>query len=189
MNHKMKDAITKVIDALEWYADLPKEWKIITKDGLTYGDLRLLGERAREALVAFKEAQAATPGAANNVALAEMIRQSIRFSSWAAGEGICPIAGEPASAPDDFMMAYSVATGDEQWETLADRVATRILSVLEASPADTRGEAQTLVSRLLLIDERTAVKVGGSRFDGWLFRKHPDGQWISVRKLEEGSKA
>lgn len=22
------------------------------------------------------------------------------------------------------------------------------------------------------------------RFHGWLFRKHPDGQWVSVRKLD-----
>jgi hypothetical protein len=24
----------------------------------------------------------------------------------------------------------------------------------------------------------------GGRFHGWLFRRHPDGQWVSVRKLE-----
>jgi hypothetical protein len=24
----------------------------------------------------------------------------------------------------------------------------------------------------------------GGRFHGWLFRKHPDGQYVSVRKLE-----
>ncbi len=24
----------------------------------------------------------------------------------------------------------------------------------------------------------------GGRFHGWLFRKHPDGAWISVRKLD-----
>lgn len=24
----------------------------------------------------------------------------------------------------------------------------------------------------------------GGRFNGWLMRRHPDGQWVSVRKLE-----
>lgn len=24
----------------------------------------------------------------------------------------------------------------------------------------------------------------GGRFHGWLFRRHPDGQWVSVRKLK-----
>ena len=37
---------------------------------------------------------------------------------------------------------------------------------------------------LLHLGDGLAVKVGGSRFDGWLFRRHPDGQWISVRKLD-----
>ena len=42
-----------------------------------------------------------------------------------------------------------------------------------------------MTERVLIIDNlRTmGVKVGG-RFDGWLVRKHPDGQWVSVRKLE-----
>ena len=42
-----------------------------------------------------------------------------------------------------------------------------------------------MTERILIIDNlRTmGVKVGG-RFDGWLMRKHPDGQWVSVRKLE-----
>lgn len=31
--------------------------------------------------------------------------------------------------------------------------------------------------------EAVCFNVGG-RFHGWLFRQHPDGQWISVRKLE-----
>jgi hypothetical protein len=45
-------------------------------------------------------------------------------------------------------------------------------------------EGRATTPYLLRLDDQTAVKIGGSRFDGWLFRKHPDGQWISVRKLE-----
>lgn len=38
---------------------------------------------------------------------------------------------------------------------------------------------------LFQIDEQTAINCNpGGRFHGWLFRRHPDGQWISVRKLE-----
>lgn len=54
---------------------------------------------------------------------AALIREAIRFANWAAGEGICPIAGEPATAPEEFLFDYSMATGDEEWETLADRIA------------------------------------------------------------------
>jgi hypothetical protein len=32
-------------------------------------------------------------------------------------------------------------------------------------------------------DDLLGVCIGG-RWDGWLMRKHPDGQWVSVRKLE-----
>ena len=28
------------------------------------------------------------------------------------------------------------------------------------------------------------VAIGG-RFDGWLMWRHPDGQWVSIRKLRE----
>jgi hypothetical protein len=42
-----------------------------------------------------------------------------------------------------------------------------------------------MTERILLLGEgNMGVKVGG-RFDGWLMTKHPDGQWVSVRKLEE----
>lgn len=36
--------------ALEWYASLPAEWTINAGAGLTYGNLHLLGEKARAAL-------------------------------------------------------------------------------------------------------------------------------------------
>ena len=37
--------------------------------------------------------------------------------------------------------------------------------------------------RVFIIGDVTGVAVGG-RFHGWLMRRHPDGQWVSVRKLE-----
>lgn len=38
--------------------------------------------------------------------------------------------------------------------------------------------------RMLLTNEDHAVCVGG-RWDGWLMWKHPDGNWVSVRKLAQ----
>lgn len=40
--------------------------------------------------------------------------------------------------------------------------------------------------RFFRIDYVHAVCVGG-RWDGWLMRKHSDGQWVTVRKLEESA--
>jgi len=42
-------------------------------------------------------------------------------------------------------------------------------------------------ARILIIDDRDPILgvSSGGRFDGWLMRKHPDGQWVSVRKLTE----
>lgn len=39
---------------------------------------------------------------------------------------------------------------------------------------------------LFKLNEQQAVQCNpGGRFHGWLFRRHPDGQWISERKLEQ----
>lgn len=52
-------------------------------------------------------------------ARADLIRAALRFADLAAGEGI-EIDG---LAPEDFLTAYSEATGDEDWDTIADRIA------------------------------------------------------------------
>jgi hypothetical protein len=36
---------------------------------------------------------------------------------------------------------------------------------------------------MLTVSGDFAVCIGG-RWDGWLFQRHPDGQWVSQRKLE-----
>jgi hypothetical protein len=62
-----------------------------------------------------------------------LIKRSIAFADWAAGEGICP--GEykdPRRAeknPDEFLYAYSLETQDEDWVTLGDRVAAAFKSL------------------------------------------------------------
>ena len=55
-----------------------------------------------------------------------LIRNAIRFANWAAGEGLCPADDQGVPAPEDFLFAYSTATGDEEWDTLADRIADRL---------------------------------------------------------------
>ena len=41
------------------------------------------------------------------------------------------------------------------------------------------------MTELFKIDDETAVCSNpGGRFHGWLFKRHPDGDWVSERKLE-----
>lgn len=41
------------------------------------------------------------------------------------------------------------------------------------------------MAQLFLLDKDTGVLFNPDRrFHGWLCRKHPDGQWVTVRKLE-----
>ena len=54
--------------------------------------------------------------------LRTLIRESIRFSSWAAAQGLMPADGEDAQEPADFLMAYSNATDFEDWDDLAEHV-------------------------------------------------------------------
>ena len=44
-------------DVLGWYANLPQEWTVQTETGLTYGDLKLIGEKARTALATQEDQQ------------------------------------------------------------------------------------------------------------------------------------
>src|SRR5690606_20280557 len=75
--------------------------------------------------------------------LQSAIYEALRFANWAAGQGICPAEGEDATAPEDFLMAYSEATGDDDWETLPARIA-----VLEAQLAEAKAESARLRERL-----------------------------------------
>lgn len=60
-----------------------------------------------------------------DAATIQLIRKALQFSYWAAGQGICPVEGEDAEAPEDFFLAY----GDEDWETIADRVSAMLATV------------------------------------------------------------
>ena len=60
----------------------------------------------------------------------KLIKESVRFAVWAAGEGICPARRQPADDPEEFLFAYATASGDEDYDTLADRIE----AALAASP-------------------------------------------------------
>ena len=80
-------------------------------------------------------------------AMKTLIRRAIKFSDWAAGEGISPAGyGEKDHEernPDEFLLAYSVATGDEDWNGLSDRIFNRISELKEE------------------------LKIDGGKFDEW----------------------
>jgi hypothetical protein len=50
--------------------------------------------------------------------LAKMVYEAVRFSIWAAGQGICPVRGEDAESPEDFLYDYSIATDIDDWDGL-----------------------------------------------------------------------
>lgn len=84
------------------------------------------GTGSREPSPAVSAVPASIPGAD-----AELIYQALRFSFWAAGEGFCPAPGEDAEEPEEFFWQYSQRTGDDDWETLAERF--RLASTAETA--------------------------------------------------------
>lgn len=60
--------------------------------------------------------------------------------------------------------------------------AVQIAEAMDASEERSRLLDRMQAERFLWIDADHAVKIGGS-FDGWLMWKHPDGEWVSVRRL------
>jgi len=54
--------------------------------------------------------------------MVDLIREAVRFAVQAAGEGFC--------AAESFLFDYSTASGDEDWETLADRLPVALSAAL-----------------------------------------------------------
>lgn len=51
----------------------------------------------------------------------DLVRAALKFAYFAAGEGFAPIDPDDAEDPADFLMRYTDATGDDDWETLHER--------------------------------------------------------------------
>lgn len=58
--------------------------------------------------------------------MVDLIREAVRFAVQAAGDGFC--------AAESFLFNYSTASGDEDWETLADRVSAALRAAPAAEP-------------------------------------------------------
>jgi hypothetical protein len=52
----------------------------------------------------------------------KMIVEAVRFAVWGAGEGLCPLEGEPADSPEEFLFRFSQATGAGDWDDLPGQV-------------------------------------------------------------------
>lgn len=96
--------------------------------------------------------------------------------------------------PDDGFLANDRPAGNsaDEWALWLEEHAdsgnsykgVQIAMAMDASEERSRLLDRMQEDRFLWVDAEHAVKVGG-RFDGWLMWKHPDGQWVSVRKLKE----
>lgn len=54
--------------------------------------------------------------------LETLIYECVRFTNWAAGEGLSPADGENAKAPDDILMDYSRTMDDPDWDKLPEHI-------------------------------------------------------------------
>lgn len=50
-----------------------------------------------------------------------LIYEALRFYFWAAGQGISPDSTEACLEPEEGFWQYTLRTGDEEWETVAER--------------------------------------------------------------------
>lgn len=55
--------------------------------------------------------------------------EAMRFFVWAAGEGICPVEGEPAVSPEEALCEFACASGDENYDGYADRLRSQIATL------------------------------------------------------------
>lgn len=102
------------------------------------------------------------------------------------------------SAPSDGINAegrYNLSVAHQQAAFIDGMRSARLIVLSALARAEAAERELALVSgarlkevesaRIILTsqDEGVLVERGG-KFDGWLMRRHPDGQWVSVRKLD-----
>ena len=77
-------------------------------------------------------------GAVEGVALpdSELIYQALRFFFWSAGQGVSPINTDDAPEPEETFWQYGLRTGDEEWETVAERYRASLTTPPVRSYAD-----------------------------------------------------
>lgn len=86
-----------------------------------------------------------------NEATIKLIRHAIAFADWAAGEGICPAGySDPTAAernPDEFLFAYSSATNDEDWGTVATRISAEIARLQAENEAGRKAQPYVYIGK------------------------------------------
>ncbi len=83
----------------------------------------------------------------------ELVRRSLVFANWAAGEGIAPIEGS-IKEPADFLMDFSDATDVDDWDGLAEQVLSILTIAEQAEPAPAARSGAVKVKPLEWKDER-----------------------------------
>lgn len=68
--------------------------------------------------------------------LERLIYESLRFANWAAGEGLCPVAGENASAPEDFIFEFCREMDDPDWDRLPEIVIEALRATSGRQPSE-----------------------------------------------------
>ncbi len=88
-------------------------------------------------------------GAVEGVALpdSELIYQALRFFFWSAGQGVSPINTDDAPEPEETFWQYGLRTGDEEWETVAERYRASRTTPPARSYADGVEDAARIVSQ------------------------------------------
>jgi len=137
---------------------MSREHDVVTLSGAEYDALLSEAEEAarlREELAALRAAPAAERSwekyalaeavntsqvELNREAVVDLVREAVRFAVQAAGEGFC--------AAEAFLFNYSTASGDEDWETLADRVSAALRAAPAAEPGYWQDKAEGLEADL-----------------------------------------
>ena len=88
-----------------------------------------------------------------NNPVGDLVRNALDFANRAAGEGIV-IDG---LSPEDFLMDYSVATDDDDWDTLPDR----ILAALTPDPGCQPIETISRAAQDVLAERQRQISVEG----------------------------
>lgn len=83
--------------------------------------------------------------------LRELLEAALRWADWCAGEGIGAVSDDVPD-PEDFLFDYSAATGDEAWDTMAERLPAALLTRI----ADLEGALKPFAA---VIDENVPTAI------------------------------
>ena len=71
------------------------------------------------------------------VPLIDLIHRALKFTDWAAGEGVCPLNedGSVGDSPEDILFDFTNRTEDDDWPGIPERVSA-LLSALIAQQVE-----------------------------------------------------